>query len=128
MTSAAPQVTSAAPQSPGAIFWRHFSRSRPALGGAIVLVIFYVSAVFAPVVAVYAPETQYRNNAYEPPTRWHWRDAGGRFHAWPFVYAAEHQDDGTYLDRTDRTYPIRFVVRGGAYSLFGIPSRIHAIG
>ncbi len=121
-------MTSATAQSPGAIFWRHFRRSRPAVAGAIVLAIFYFSAVVAPIVATYAPETQYRDNSYQPPTRLHWRDATGRFHAWPFVYAVNRSIDGDYTERTDRTYPLRLFTRGDEYSLFGIRSNIHVLG
>jgi len=133
----APPVTPAAlpPEAsrpgagPWAIFWRHFRRSQLALAGGVVLILFYLGAVFAPFLAPYAYETQERDRGFHPPTGIHVRDAGGAWRA-PFVYGTEIGDRlrRTYLT-TEETYPVRLFVHGDPYKLLWlIPSDVHLFG
>jgi peptide/nickel transport system permease protein len=111
-------------------FWRHFWRSRPAVAGGLVLVVLYASALFAPFLAPYPPETQDRQRPYHPPTRFHLRVAGEGLAA-PFVRSGVQSDPlrRVYREDTSTRYPLRFFVRGSAYRLFGfIPGDRHLFG
>ena len=68
-----------APQSPGRLFWRQFRRSPLAVAGGGLLFVFYTSALLAPFLAAYAPETMDRNRFFHPPHKIHWFDAQGHF-------------------------------------------------
>ncbi len=83
----------------------------------LALVAVYLSAIFAGFLAPYDPSTQSRDFAFVPPTRVHWSDQSGSIHARPFV------SDG------ERSYPIRFFVRGAPYRVAGLfSSDRHLIG
>lgn len=119
------------PQSPWAIFRRHFLRNRIAVIGGSILVVFYLLAFLAEFFAPYAMETQNRMYSFCPPTRPHFVDKEGHFHLRPFVYQKELVDRlwNRYEDDTTRMYPIRFLARGEKYKLLGvIPMSIHLFG
>jgi peptide/nickel transport system permease protein len=95
-----------------------------------VLVVLYASALLAPFLAPYAPETQDRERPYHPPTRIHLRDAGETPTA-PFVHSGVLIDPLRRLYREDPSarYPLRFFVRGPSYRLFGfLPADRHLFG
>ncbi len=131
----------ATPASPGRLFWRQFRRTPAALGGAVLLLVFYALAVLAPFVAPYAQDELDRARFYHPPQALHWRDAAGRFHARPFVYATRAADTGfQYVEDRARPVPVRFLVRGAPYRILGVlhgdrhlfgaapPERINLLG
>lgn len=106
-------------------------RSRSTLIAPLVLGVCYGSAIFAGFLAPYNFETQNREFSYMPPTRVHIFDANGRFHLRPFVYgwAALPDHFGQYKELTSSRYPVRLLVRGDQYSLFGIlTARVHLFG
>jgi peptide/nickel transport system permease protein len=100
---------------------RRVRRNPPALAAAIVLGVLYVVAALAPFVAPYGPAELDRDRFYHPPQAPHWRDAGGRVHLRPFVYATV-PGPGVFEYREDpsRPQPLRFLVHGAPYRLFGI--------
>ena len=59
--------TTPAHPAPLASFWRDFSRNRGALAGLIFILVVVFCAVFAPIVAPHAADTQYRDNFLTPP-------------------------------------------------------------
>lgn len=74
--STAPAVTviaRSAPPHPLVEFWRSFRDNRGALAGLVIIVIVILAALFAPVVAPYAPDVQYRDAFLRPPA---WATAG----------------------------------------------------
>lgn len=95
-----------------------------------VLVALHVVVALAGFFAPYDPAEQARALPYAPPTRLHVRDVDGRL-VRPFVYAAveaSDQPDG-YVEDTGRRYPVRVLVRGPEYTVFGIVSTdIHLFG
>ncbi len=116
--------------SPYRVFWRHFRRAQLAVAGGVVLVIFYLTALFAPFVAPYSMETQDRERFFHPPTAIHLQDAQGGWHA-PFVYGTRLTDRLriVYEDDTSRRYPVKLLVRGEPYKLLWfIPTDIHLFG
>ncbi len=70
----------------------------------------------------YDPAAQHREAPWAPPTRIHFFDAEGGFHPRPFVYAlsAAPGAPGGYAEDRTRRVPIRFLVRGEPYRLFGL--------
>lgn len=67
-------------QSPGSRTWRRFRRHKLAMGGAVVIALFVIIAIFAPWIAPYDPNQIDLLAANSGPTRDHWfgTDAVGR--------------------------------------------------
>lgn len=113
------------------LMWRKFVRNRAALAGGIVILTFYLVALFAPFLAPYTLTTRFRDRIYQPPQRIHLFDEG-RFA--PFVYGVKTGLDMETLERiaeVDRSvkYPVRFFTRGEPYTILGfIQSDIHLFG
>ena len=115
------------------LVWLTFVRHKLAVASAVFLILGYLSSAFADFVAPYP--TDFRNDEapFVPPMRVHLRDTDGRFHR-PFVYALELERDPVTLrprfrEVTDRRYPIRFLVQGAEYEMWGlIRSRMHLFG
>jgi peptide/nickel transport system permease protein len=116
------------------LIWRRFKRSRPAVIGAIIVLMFYVSALFAEFLAPYSVDTRFTDQIYAPPTRLRWVDSQGQFHFLPFVYARKQTVNRetleiSYAEDTGVRYPVSFFVKGEPYKLWGvIPSRWHLFG
>lgn len=88
--------------------------------GVVSLVCVHAAVLGARFLAPYDPTEQNRTAVLQPPTRVHFVDGRGGFHARPFLTAP----DG-------RIYPIRFFVAGSSHThLFGVdePSRIFLAG
>jgi peptide/nickel transport system permease protein len=82
------------------------------------LVVLHLAVLFAGFIVPYDPTVQNRELAYAPPTRLHFAGASG-FHLRPFVYAETDDLDG-YQENVSQKYPLRFFVRGSAYTIAGI--------
>ena len=117
-------------RSPARLLWRRLRGNPPAMAGGALLALLYLLALLAPFVAPYAPDELDRTRFYHPPQALRWRDAGGRLHARPFVYATA-PGSGVFEYREDRTrpLPLRFLVRGAPYRLLGVvPTDRHLFG
>ncbi|MEZ4729940.1 MAG: hypothetical protein R3E79_22650 [Caldilineaceae bacterium] len=104
------------------LMWRKFVRNRAALAGAVVILLFYLMALFAPFLAPYTLTTRFRDRLYIPPQAVHFFDEGAFA---PFVYGFKTTLDLNTLQRVaevDRSvkYPVRFFVEGESYQLFGL--------
>ena len=110
------------------LMWRKFVRNRAALAGGIVIVLFYVSALFADFLAPYTLSTRFRDRIYLPPQPIHFFD-NGSFQ--PFVYDLKSEVDPvsfrrTYVPDVETKFPIRFFAEGEPYKLFGlIETNVH---
>jgi len=120
----------AQPQSPGRVFWRQFRRNRVAVAGGALLALLYSLALLAPFVAPYPQDELDRRRFYHPPQALHWRDASGRVHLRPFVYATAPGASGMdYREDRTRRVPVRFLARGAPYRLLGlVPCDRHLFG
>lgn len=81
--------------------------------------------------APYDPAEQDRAHPFLPPMRIHLVDAGGQFHARPFVYPLQLKEGSfdQYTEATNERIPLEFFVTGVPYRLLGILScRIHLFG
>jgi peptide/nickel transport system permease protein len=115
------------------LMWWRFRKHKLALIGGVILIIFYLIAIFAEFVAPYAPEAYFSRYKLAPPTAVHFFDAQGKLH-FPFVYQRDRERDPEtlrylYVDNTAIRHPIRFFVKGTPYMLWGIiPSDVHLFG
>ena len=104
------------------LMWRKFIRNRAAIVGGVVILCFYLAALFGNFIAPYALDTRHRNNIYMPPQRVRFLH-DGRFQ--PYVYAVELNIDRRTLRKVykpdrERIIPLRFFARGEPYKLFGL--------
>lgn len=115
------------------LIWRRFRKHKLAMGSAVVLIILYALAIFAPFFSPRDPHE--RNLAYRsaPPQKIYFRDEDG-FSLRPFVYPLKSRMDmATFSvvyeeDRTQK-YPLYFFVRDYEYKLFGLfTTDIHLFG
>ena len=96
----------------------HGRRCRLALG---LLVLVYLSTIFAGFLAPDDPTTQNRDLSFAPPTRLHFVDGTSRLHVRPFMYGLARSGDAeAYAEDRRRIYPVRFFVRGAPYRVAGI--------
>ena len=99
--------------------------------GLVIVALFYAVAVFADFLAPYEYGATVRREPYAPPTVLRFRDAGGRFHPRPFIYARRLTDPlaRTYAEDVSRTYPLALFTRGYTYKLFGlVKTDLHLFG
>jgi peptide/nickel transport system permease protein len=117
------------PLSPWAMFWRQFRRSQIAVIGGAILIVLYTLALFAPFVAPYREDDMNREGFYHPPQSLRWTDARGRFTLAPHVQGLRHVAGTRYETDPGNVQPLRFLVRGDRYRLFGIiPADRHLYG
>jgi peptide/nickel transport system permease protein len=124
-------VDGPAPQSPGVVFWTQIRRSPLAIAGGLVLLLFYLLALFAPFVAPYPQEEMDRGKYFHPPQSLHWVRGDGSFSLRPYVRETRLADVGSFEYEEDpaRQLPLRFLVRGFSYELFGVlPTNVHLFG
>jgi peptide/nickel transport system permease protein len=116
------------------LIWWKFLRHKIAVASLIILVIFYLSAIFAEFIAPYNPNREDVLYTYCSPIRIHFVDKEGRFHLRPFVYKVEKIFDPLTLTenyKEDKTtkYFIKFLIHGDPYKLWGIFSLdLHLFG
>ena len=116
------------------LMWWKFRRHKLAMICGVVVILFYVAALFVEFIAPYPPNAQDATQVYHPPTSIHFRDADGDFHFRPFVYGSTSSRNLDTLelefeDDTSVQYPIQFFVQGEPYELFGfIPWDRHLFG
>ena len=115
------------------VTWAKFRRHKAALVSLYYILALYGIVLIAEFVAPYGPFQRHTGHLLAPPTRIHVFDESGRFHR-PFVYGIANELNRetfqrSYVeDRTER-FPLRFLVRGEPYRLFGfIPSDVRLFG
>ena len=130
------EVTSAADERRYArtqleLIWLKFLHNRAALIGGTVIIILYLTAIFAGFLAPYDADKRYDSAIYVPPQPIYLVD-DGRFY--PHILGATRTIDRETLRRTYEPdpytkIPIKFFVKGDPYSLFGlIPLETHLFG
>ena len=123
--------SAAPPESPTRIFWRHLKKSPLAIIGGAVLLLFYVLAIVAPLVAPYSEEEMDRRRYFHPPHTLHLVDRSGAFHLRPFVRETRLANPSAfrYEEIESEEHPIRFFVRGSEYTILGLfSSNVHLFG
>ena len=116
------------------LMWRQFLRNRLAIAGGIVLILLYLTIIFAGFLSPYDYTKMGKDYMFRPPQWPHFIDREGRFHLRPFVYGVETTMDEQTLSLVHETnysavYPIHFFVHGAPYRLLGlIATDIHLFG
>jgi peptide/nickel transport system permease protein len=112
------------------LMWWRFRRHKLAVAGAIVVILFYLVAIFADFLAYAQPEASEAQRALISPQLVHVWDGG--FH--PYVYPMVGQRDPVtfkreYVEDKSRKISVQFFSRGYEYKLFGLfPTDIHLLG
>jgi peptide/nickel transport system permease protein len=114
------------------IRWK-FIRHRVAVAALIIIIIFYLGALFAEFLSPYDPTHHDINFLFMPPQSIRFID-DSEFQLRPFVYGmTSEMDPNTFkitweLD-TSQKYPVGLFVRGDPYKMWGvIESDIHLFG
>jgi len=111
------------------LVWRRFLRSRAAVAGGLIVVAFYLVALFANFLAPYGVEQRFIEYLYAPPQRIH-LDLRTGF----YVYGIQQTVNPdtlltTFAPDRSRRAPLQFFVRGDAYPVLGLfTSDLHLFG
>ena len=112
------------------LMWWRFRKHKLAVGGTIVLIAFYVVAIFADFFAYVDPQQSDAQRSLMAPQPIHWMDEGSFK---PYVYALKGTRDPltfkrVYVPDTSKKIPITFFGRGEPYAMLGfIPSDRHLL-
>jgi peptide/nickel transport system permease protein len=104
------------------LMWRKFIRNKAAMGGGLVILLFYLTALLGNFVAPYGLTTRFRRNIHMPPQHLHLINEG-KFQ--PFVYHMDLSVDPdtfrkSYTPDPNKKLPVRLFARGDSYNLFGL--------
>ncbi|XQQ06241.1 MAG: ABC transporter permease [Leptolyngbya sp. IPPAS B-1204] len=106
-------------------WWQKLKQNNLARFGAIVLLIFYLTVIFAEFVAPYSPFTSQPDGSLLPPTTIYWRNQEGELigpHVYPTTQGPVSLETGERELRVDRSQPspVRLFVRGEEYRFLTI--------
>jgi peptide/nickel transport system permease protein len=96
-----------------------------------LLVALHLLVIFPGFFAPYDYSAQDRELPFAPPSRLHFVDASGHFHARPFVYSWKigAQNASPYQEDRSQGYAIRLLASGAPYIVVGRwTSRVHLFG
>ena len=101
--------------SPWQLFRQRLWQKRIAMVGGLVLIILYLTALFAGFVAPYHYERQDRDRFFHPPTT-------PRLHGFSIVVPRYEQKPGQFVYKPvpDDSKPIRFFVQGEKHEFLGL--------
>ena len=102
------------------LIWRKFRRNKAALAGGIIILLYYLSAIFAPFLAPYGLTTRFTKYIYMPPQLIHFFDThsdGSKLQPW--VYDLQHEYDEnlrrTYTADPEKKTRVLFFAQGEPY-------------
>ncbi|MBF2050023.1 MAG: ABC transporter permease [Elainella sp. C42_A2020_010] len=106
-------------------WWQKLKQNNLARFGAIVLLIFYLTVIFAEFVAPYSPFTSQPDGSLLPPTTIYWRNQEGELigpHVYPTTQGPVSLETGERELHVDRSQPspVRLFVRGEEYRFLTI--------
>lgn len=112
------------------LMWRKFRRNKVAIVGGVIVLLYYVIALFGGFIAPYTLSQRFGDAIHMPPQAIHLFHEG-RFQ--PHVYGMTMGFDDNFRRvfevNKDEIVPIRFFVHGESYSFFGIiETDIHLFG
>jgi peptide/nickel transport system permease protein len=113
------------------LMWWRFRKHHLAMAAGIVVVCFYLVAMFADFLATTDPELSDARRSLMPPQRLHWFDG---WSLQPHVYAVKGARDPKTFKRVyqvdpTQKIPVSFFAHGFPYKLFGlIPTDRHLLG
>ena len=113
------------------LMWWRFRKHKLAIGGTIVLILFYLVAFCADFLAYVDPEASEAYRSLMKPQPIHWLDEGSLR---PYVYRQKGVRDPVTFKRmyepdTSEKIYMQFFTRGFPYKAFGfIPMNLHLLG
>jgi peptide/nickel transport system permease protein len=116
------------------LMWWKFKKHKMAVTAGIILIIFYLCALFCEFLSPTLPLTRFTEYKNAPPQKIHFYDKESGFSLRPFVYDMKEKVDTATFRRTfaedpTKKIPIRFFVRGETYSFWGLwDSNVHLMG
>lgn len=116
------------------LMWRKFRKHQLAILGSIILIIFYIVAIFSEFFSPYGIYIRHRGYIYCPPQRIHFFDEKGKFFFRPFVYKLKQKRDPVtlrrkYIQDETKKCPIYFLVHSDNYKLWNLfETDIHLFG
>lgn len=107
---------------------RRFMENKLSVTGGIVLILFYLVAIFQPFLSPYPVDALDSNFQFAAPTALHL--IGGRLSICPLTQTLNQTNfTWVYVQDCSKAEPIRFFVHGYAYRQFGvIPTDVHLFG
>lgn len=110
--------------------WRRFRRNKAAIVGGVIVLLYYLVALFGDFIVPYRADTRFTQYVFLPPQPIQFFD-GGRFA--PYINGVDSTMDENFRDvykpNPDKKYPVQLFVRGEPYRLFGlIDTDIHLFG
>jgi peptide/nickel transport system permease protein len=115
------------------LVWWKFRRHKLAQVAVVVLLAFYLVALFAEFISPYDPQHRFKDFTSMPPSRVHILDTQGGLHL-PFVYEIKRTRDlvtllPIYTENVEVRYPVTLFAQGDEYKLWGlIPGNLHLFG
>jgi peptide/nickel transport system permease protein len=113
------------------LMWWRFRKHRLAMAGSVVVIIFYLTVVFADFLAYSDPLASEAQRSLIPPQSINWFDEGKYF---PHIYAMKGRRDPITFKRVyaadpNDKLPVVFFAQGFEYKMFGfIPMDRHFLG
>lgn len=101
------------------VMWRRFLRNKAAVAGGVVVLLYYLIALFAGFIAPYGLQTRFTNQVYLPPQTVYLFDEG---HLRPFVYEVTTEFDANLrriYTPTENKQHLHFFAKGEPFKLFG---------
>jgi peptide/nickel transport system permease protein len=113
-------------KTPTQLAWRTFKKNKLAVASMLILILMYLTALFAQFIAPYDYTAQDNIASFRPPVAVHWLPQ-------PTVYAQNRRFDQyhfvIYSDNLSKPQKIRFFVHGSPYKFWGfIPTDRHLFG
>jgi peptide/nickel transport system permease protein len=108
-------------RTPAQLAWRQLRKHKMALAGGAILIVLYLFAIFAEIVAPYTLDFADRERFFHPPTVPKFIDGRGASLR-PFVHVTKLADPQMRrydVDTSQRAY-LRFFVEGEPYRMFGL--------
>jgi peptide/nickel transport system permease protein len=111
------------------LMWRKFTRNKAALGGGIVILLFYLAAAFGGFIAPYGKDTRFTKDIYRPPDQIYFTFEEGRLFILGKTSEFDENLKRVYTTNYENRIPVQFFVHGEPYKLLGIfETNIHLYG
>ncbi|MFC4811169.1 MULTISPECIES: ABC transporter permease [Paenibacillus] len=116
------------------LMWWKFKKHRIAMAAAVVLVLFYLSALFCEFLSPHLPLDRYTAYKNAPPQAIHFYSKESGFSLRPFVYDMKMSVNQetflrTFQPDTSKKYYLHFFVKGREYTMWGLfKTDIHLFG
>jgi peptide/nickel transport system permease protein len=113
------------------LMWRKFIRNKAALGGGIIILMFYLVALFGGFFAPYTKDTRFTKSIFMPPTKVYIIDQGKLVKPYFFDMVQEFDESlrRVYVINFEKKIPMEFFTHGEPYKLLGLfETDIHLYG